>query len=141
MAHDHPIPNTPESSTAGGQQLDMTAAMRLIGAAYAGCRPCQEEQAAMVVDGASGVIVNLACAAYVALARLARSLGVTGPMTEQSLKRFQRPTRDLFRIFNRDALGEAEEVCEAMTPRERRLLLEDATEILIGLMSTRTISR
>ena len=90
MTHDHPTPGTPLATvTSDGQTVDLTLVMRLIGAAYAGCRQCQVELSTQVLDGPAGVINHVAGAAYMGMRSFAGAMGVNGPMGEEALRRYR----------------------------------------------------
>lgn len=141
MPHEHPTPEIPPAMTSGGDPVDLTAVMRLLAAAYAGCRQCQDELTPPVVSGPPSAVNHIAGAAYLGMRALAAHMGAGGPMDDHALMRYLPPTRQLYRAFNRDDVAEGERLCEAMTPAERAEVLDDVLDSLVGLMVTRRATR
>jgi hypothetical protein len=155
------------AATATGRPLDLAPLSALIGAAWAGCRPCQLRGIDLVLDGPPEAVAHLAGMTWLGLSRsvalvTARAAaGIPAQVLVQVLDRFQPATRDVFRSLNlqvrasdayppsieaayrarqrQRALEMNEVVCRRLTRPERRQVVEDCLDILTGLMATRVV--
>lgn len=119
--HNHPEPSVDQLNTADGGSIDAAPLRSIVGAAHAGCQPCQQHHTPAFLDGNPALLANLA----------ARRLGIV----DNLLNRFQgRPLVSLLEAFERDDPWEAENTAAGMPEGQRQQVLDDALDMVTGLL-------
>jgi urease alpha subunit len=128
--------------------LDLAEALKLIAAAHDACTPCQETHLVNVLGGPPEVVAHLASVTYLAIAVKLEAMrshlsgvlpGADGPLRPAMATTLAAATRTVYSALEKgDPVG-AEQAVRDMGRAERRDLLEDVLDGLIGLMAVRVV--
>lgn len=135
--HRHDRPEFPPVDAAvyggtAGQSVDMTAAADLIGAAMAGCRPCQRSGMYEVSRGQAIPAAHLIATGFNVLSQAYAP--VAGPIPDQVLNtRYHQATARVWRAMRDAGPAAAGRIVTEMNRDDRRAALDDALDTIAGM--------
>ncbi len=122
--HDHTA-GLPLDDTAGGS--DPMLLRRLIGAAYAGCAPCQVTALTAVSEHppTSARVVEVTCTTLV---------NALGSIPGSALSTLSTPFRTLATVGDESGIEAMRDAAVVMTPAQRRQAVDSALDLLVGIL-------
>ncbi|MGN2634607.1 hypothetical protein ACTD5D_32145 [Nocardia takedensis] len=123
--HDHAFGMPLDVDPAGGS--DPVMLRRLIGAAYAGCAPCQATALTAVSEHppTSARVVEVTCTTLVS---------ALGSIPEAALSTLSTPFRTLATVGDETGVEYMRAAAVVMTTDERRQAVDSALDLLIGIL-------
>ncbi|MGN2634652.1 hypothetical protein ACTD5D_00345 [Nocardia takedensis] len=123
--HDHAFGMPLDIDPAGGS--DPVMLRRLIGAAYAGCSPCQVTALAAVAEHppTSARVIEVTCTTLV---------DALGSIPESALSTLSTPFRTLAVVGDETGVDQMRAAAAMMTTDQRRQAVDSALDLLIGIL-------
>jgi hypothetical protein len=128
--HEHRAVAFPPITTSG-DPVDMTAFGALIGAGRDGCLPCQTTLIVQVVDGDPRVVAHAVAMTWLVEQRAGEATVGTG----RSVASLPVPAQRIVEAIGGDDPAVWEAPAAALSPEERRVALDYALDLLIGMLT------
>lgn len=122
-----------------GTTIDLDNAAALLGAAIAGCRPCQDIGLDTISHGDPLAAAHLIGAAYAAITFVHAEVLGTRDHDPGSDTHYAPPTRSVFTAMRTDGPAAAAEAVQVLGPAARRAALDDALDLLVGMTHTHLV--
>jgi hypothetical protein len=135
--HRHERPQLPPADAAAyggptGTPIDLDPTADLIGAALAGCRPCQRQRMYEVTRGDHLAVTHLLAMSYNTVSQILAPM--IGPMSDAHItSRYQPATGTVFRALRDQGPAAAAAAVHALDRDGRRVAIDDALDLIAGV--------